>query len=146
MKKLVKIFMGNILLLGGISYTNAMQIDIGWNLVTLGDNCSSNCTYILKQLPQKSLIFIYKNHQWYARSNDTSLNNIISSNTYINIADVINASNGIWIYNSSQNSINISMCNTSSSSSSVSSGITPPDIPESSNSSTDSDLPQFTYN
>ncbi len=86
-------------LLAGLSATT-LDIHSGWNLVSLGDVNASTADCILNQLPTGSLLFKYNGltKKWSARSNSQEKNNLISSNTGIDMANTIEATDGFWVY------------------------------------------------
>lgn len=71
----------------------------GWNLIsTAGENnVASEC--ILNQLSQGSMIWKYNSNQWFAKSNDPQINNLIYNHN-IEFVNSIGLKEGFWVYNS----------------------------------------------
>ena len=102
MKNLLKI---SVVVSGLLVGASAMQLQTGWNLVALGDINPSSTDCILNQLPQGSLLFKYNSNdnKWLAKSNDQSTNSNITDNYDMNLANIINPSDGFWVYNKGSN-------------------------------------------
>ncbi|WOE69409.1 hypothetical protein RZR97_09845 [Hydrogenimonas thermophila] len=99
MKKQIISAFSTLFIVGSVS-GSTLIVENGWNLVSTAGNSGVTAECILDQLQQDSLIWIFDNKgkDWSGRSNNESINNVITSYSF-SLVETIEESDGFWLFN-----------------------------------------------